>query len=661
MACAALCGSSATAAGFGTDSLHTNELKVVTIDGTKSQATRVAMPTQVMKSNDFVRYNAAGVSDAVKHFAGATVKDYGGIGGLKTVSVRSLGAQHTAVAYDGITLNDSQTGQIDLSRFSLENVETLSLSNGQPDDIFQTARMFAAAGVLNIVTKSPEFGQNRRKERQITLKTGSFGLFNLTYARTKSFGKRVVLSWNSDWLSAKGDYPYTLHYGGEKDSSARKNRTNSDVRTFRNEVNGYIKLRDRELLSVKLYHYTSKRGLPGATIYYNEDSEDRVDDQNFFTQIQYENRQSQKWQSRISAKFNRSANQYDEVSNKYAGGVQENNFVQREYYLSGSLLYRPLSALSVSLATDGAYNNMQNNFAGFVYPERATLLSVLAAKYSHHRLDATVSLLHTFTHETVKSGEAAPNRNRLSPTLSLSWRPFDEKSIRLRTFYKDGFRIPTFNDLYYQRMGNPNLKPEKAKQLSIGAISNENPFSFLSEFSVSADLFYNRIEDKIVAIPKQNLFVWSMVNLDKVEIKGADICLKSVAPLSDQTELRVNGCYTYQSAHDQTAGSTTYGHQIQYTPYHSGSSAISLKTKWLEVGYSACYSGKRWSLGQNIAANRMEAYADQSLFATKKIETKSVKLNITGELLNMTDKQYEIVRNYPMPGRHFRLTVSARF
>ncbi len=99
--------------------------------------------------------HALQVSDAVKHFAGVTVKDYGGIGGLKTVSIRSLGAQHTAVGYDGIAITDCQTGQIDIGRFSLDNVDQLSLSNGQSDNIFQPARFFASAGILDIQTLTP--------------------------------------------------------------------------------------------------------------------------------------------------------------------------------------------------------------------------------------------------------------------------------------------------------------------------------------------------------------------------------------------------------------------------------------------------------------------------------------------------------------------------
>src|ERR1700760_2891168 len=73
-------------------------------------------PSQQISSADFDKYSALTVADAIRDFAGVNIKDYGGIGGLKTVSVRSLGANHLGVFYDGVEINDAQNGQIDLGR-----------------------------------------------------------------------------------------------------------------------------------------------------------------------------------------------------------------------------------------------------------------------------------------------------------------------------------------------------------------------------------------------------------------------------------------------------------------------------------------------------------------------------------------------------------------
>ena len=145
------------------DTTHTYSIPEITVsDIYQTREVRSTAPLQVFSKDALKNLHALQVSDAVKHFAGVTVKDYGGIGGLKTVSIRSLGAQHTAVGYDGITLTDCQTGQIDIGRFSLDNVDRLSLNNGQSDNIFQPARFSASAGILNIQTLTPLFTKGKR-------------------------------------------------------------------------------------------------------------------------------------------------------------------------------------------------------------------------------------------------------------------------------------------------------------------------------------------------------------------------------------------------------------------------------------------------------------------------------------------------------------------
>ena len=163
------------------DTMHTYFIPEVTVsDIYQTREVRSTAPLQLFSKEALKNLHALQVSDAVKHFAGVTVKDYGGIGGLKTVSIRSLGAQHTAVGYDGIAITDCQTGQIDIGRFSLDNVDQLSLSNGQSDNIFQPARFFAfaAAGILNIQTLTPRFEKGKRTNISAAFKTGSWGLVN---------------------------------------------------------------------------------------------------------------------------------------------------------------------------------------------------------------------------------------------------------------------------------------------------------------------------------------------------------------------------------------------------------------------------------------------------------------------------------------------------
>ena len=138
---------------------HLPDVEVVT--QSRVSVTRQATPLQLLDSKNIKRLGIQDLSEAVRRFSGVTVKDYGGIGGLKTVSIRSLGAHHTAVSYDGVSISDAQSGQVDISRFTLDNVDMVSLTMGQSDDIFQTARIYASAGALNIKTRKPRFAPDK--------------------------------------------------------------------------------------------------------------------------------------------------------------------------------------------------------------------------------------------------------------------------------------------------------------------------------------------------------------------------------------------------------------------------------------------------------------------------------------------------------------------
>ena len=210
--------------------------EVVVSDRYQTREVRSAAPLQIFSREELKTLNVMQVSDAVKHFSGVTVKDYGGIGGLKTVSIRSLGAQHTVVGYDGIAVTDCQTGQVDIGRFSLENVDRLILSNGQGDQIFQPARFFASAGILNIQTLTPVFHDNKPTNLSASLKSGSWGLLNPSFLLEQKLGTKWALTANAEWMSSDGHYPYTLYYGDEGDQSSREKRKNTDVQTFRAEA-----------------------------------------------------------------------------------------------------------------------------------------------------------------------------------------------------------------------------------------------------------------------------------------------------------------------------------------------------------------------------------------------------------------------------------------
>ena len=628
-----------------------HEIPDITVSARRTPpAITATSPLQVMGKTEMERLGLHEVADAVRHFSGVSVKDYGGIGGLKTVSVRSMGAQHTGVSYDGVSVSDCQSGQVDISRFSLDNVSELTLTIGQTDNIYQAARAFASAGVLNIQTAKPDF-QNRPFHVYANLKAGSFGLANPSVLYSQRLSRKTSLSVYGDYLRADGNYPFKMWNGN---SLIDSKRNNSDIRTCRAEATLHTAFTSKQDLQVKAYLFDSERGLPGGVIYDNPYAAERLSDRNYFGQFRYENRFSDRIKLQALGKFNYSWNR---DYNNEAAGITDDRYRQTETYLSATLWAEPVKDLSFSVAQDFAYNYLHTTLDQCQYPQRYTVLTAIAARYRHRKFSATASLLNTFITEDVRIGTAANDRKRLSPAFSLSWKPFDTAGLRLRLSYKDIFRTPTFNDLYYLIIGNSGLHPETTRQGNFGITWSGSRLGCLDFISLSTDIYYNKVNDKIVAVP--SMFVWRMMNVGKVETVGVDLNLSAECRISRQIKCYLSGSYNFMQAEDVTdPSSKTWRNQIVYTPRHSGSGSLTVETPWANLSYNVTYASERYTLAQNLPQYRIKPYADHGLSLSRKLQWKHHQLRIQLDALNLGNKNYEIIRFYPMPGRNYKLTIN---
>lgn len=628
----------------------------------KNEEIRSVGFTQQINKEELKKLSVLQVSDALKYFSGTTVKDYGGIGGLKTVSLRSLGAEHTALSYDGIAWTDFQTGQIDLGKISLENVDQLTLSIGQGDQIFQPARLFASAGLINIQTLQPSFSKDKNHNLLFSLKGGSWGFVNPNLI----YQYKINNKWSSvidiSGLTSDGMYPYKLSYGGPTDSISSEKRKNTNVSQVRIEASAYGNPSASQQWRIKSYFYQSSRGLPGATTYYYDYSSQHLWDKNFFTQAHYKNEINDLWVIQALGKWNWSYQRYLDPDYKGSTGKNEEKYYQTEYYLSASALYRAFKQLSFSMALDGSINTLNSPSAKQVSPTRYTLLPVIAAKFVSNPIIVSASLLGTITKDKVKNENNRFNYQRLNPQLNIAFKPFSKEEFRLRFFYKDIFRLPTFNDLYYGQIGNRDLNPEKSKQFNLGLTYSKKINEYIPNVSFTADVYYNKVTDKIVAVPTKNLFVWSIVNLGKVDIKGVDLSATISTQTLESFGLHLTAKYTYQKSLDVTnKDSKTYKHQIAYTPRTTGSGQATITSPWINITYSLLYSGKRYALGQNIAKNRLPAYREHNLTFYRDFAIKKIDLFAKLEILNLANENYEVIKNFPMPGRSIRATLKIRY
>lgn len=658
-----------TLSGMGATALYAQQDTTMTatvhrIDSVVVVATRQPekiIPAQVLSGKELQRLSAHSVADAIRYFSGVQIKDYGGIGGLKTINVRSMGTQHVGVFYDGIQLGNAQNGQIDLGKYSLDNMAAVTLYNGQKSSGVQTAKDYASASAVYLQTRTPEFRNGKRYGLKLTLKCGSFGTANPSVLYDQRISDRVSSSFNAEYLYTTGRYRFSYVKADGYDTTAV--RRNGDVRALRIEEGVFGRVKDGSWRA-KIYFYNSERGYPGAFVREEPGKfrhEDRQWDTNIFVQSSFNKSFAPWYRLSLNGKYAYDYLHYlsdprQDVTTMYV----DNRYRQHEAYLSAAHEFTIRDWWDVNLAADVQYNTLDADIVNFVYPSRLTALAAAAASLRFDKVKIQASLLYTFVDDFAEEvGAAAGNKYVFTPTLVGQYTPFNDLDLSLRAFYKRIFRMPTLNDLYYTFVGNKYLKPEYTTQYNVGlAYAREWSRSRFRRIEASVDAYYNEVEDKIVAMPTSNQFQWTMMNLGYVEIRGVDLAVggnMQFGPVGADFRLT----YTWQKAQDYTDPSSPYyGGQIPYIPWHSGSVIVGLNFRSWSLNYSFIYTGERYESVANIPENYALSWYTSDLSLSKSFRLGYSQLKAAVEVNNLLNQQYEVVQCYPMPGTNVKCIIS---
>lgn len=626
---------------------------------------RETIPAQTLGGKELERLNTLSVADAMRFFSGVQIKDYGGIGGLKTVNVRSLGTNHTAVLIDGIQLGNAQNGQVDLGRFSLDDVAEISLYNGQKSDIFQSAGEFGASGVVYINTSRPRFDDGRKFKLKASLKGGSFDLVNPSLRAEYKISDNVSGSVSAGFVNASGKYKFRCRGYDSRGNLAYDTtafRRNGDVCALRTEAAFYGAL-GHGSWTLKTYNYHSDRGIPGAVVSNVFTNGERMRDNNLFVQGRAVNSWTPWWRSMFNAKFAYDYTFYEDKDMRRL--YVSNTYRQKELFASCANLFSITDFWDVSLSCDFKWNYLDadNYMSGdlpFPQPVRFTEMVSAATALDLGRLKMQASLLGYFIHDKARKNSSDSRRSKAAPALYASYKVLKNNDLFVRAFAKSSFRMPTFNDLYYTNSASAALRPETVWQANAGFTYSGNylhagPFRKLN---LSADGYWNKVKDKIIAYPGGQQFRWTMLNLGTVDIKGVDASCDaffSFGPVETAVKLQ----YTWQKAVDVTdPDDTFYKNQIPYVPKHSGSAVASIYYKGWGLNYSFIYTGERYSSKENTWRNYVQPWYTSDLSLQKTLNINKKTLKATAEINNLFGQDYEVVLNYPMPKTNFRLSVS---
>lgn len=616
------------------------------------------IPAQTLSGEELHRLNSNSVADALRYFSGVQVKDYGGVGGIKTVNIRSMGTNHTGVVYDGVELGNAQNGQIDLGQFSLDNIEALSLYNGQKSEILQPAKDFGSAGTIYMRTRTPFFNEGETYHARATIRTGSFDLLNPSALVELKLGKRVSASLSAEWVNSSGKYKFRyrrVNPAGELAYDTTAVRQNGDINATRIELNTHGTLNSGSW-NFKVYNYNSERGVPGAIVNNVWRRGERIWDTNSFAQGRYTGFFG-KFTTLNNIKYAFYRTHY--VNNDDKQVKIDNLYKQKEIYFSSANEYTINDFWKISGSYDFMWNNLDADVYGFVKPDRISQYLSVATALDFNRVKLQASALGTFIHDRIKGQEAPKDKHIFTPAIFVNGYPLRNKDLSIRAFYKQSFRMPTFNDLYYADMGNSKLSPERVTQYNLGLLYDHQSSSFISSARVSADVYYNRVKDKIVAYPKGQQFRWTMLNLGLVDIRGIDLTgLLTINPYKD-LYLTVRGQYTFQRAIDITNPSDNYYRdQIPYIPRHSGAAVINAQWKGWGLNYSWIYVGERYNQQENIRYNYTQPWYTSDVSLSKDFKLGRVSLRGLIEINNLLSQDYDVILNYPMPKRNYRFTLT---
>ena len=635
------------------------KLKEVTIYSNRMQ--KKMSPVQILSGKELEKLNVYSVADALRYFSGVQIKDYGGIGGLKTVNIRSMGSHHVGVFYDGIELGNAQNGVVDLGRFSLDNMEVISLYNGQKSAIFQPAKDYSSASAIYMQTRKPLFKGEKKNNLNIGVKGGSFSTINPSLLWEHRFNERISSSISTEYMYTSGRYKFTYAKKDGYDTTAV--RQNGDVRMLRLENAFFGKIPKGEW-KTKAYLYNSERGYPGAAVREEPGKfrhQDRQWDTNLFVQGSFQN-YFKPWYSLLAnGKY-----AYDylhylsdprlDVTTMYV----DNHYRQQEIYASATHLFTIYPWWSMSLSNDFQWNTLRADLIDFVYPTRNTILTSAATSFDFNRLMLQASLLYTHVDDNTRTkGANAGTKNKYTPSVIATWQPLTKLPLNVRAFYKKVFRMPTLNDLYYTFIGNKDLKPEYTTQYDVGiTFSHTWNNHWLKSLDLQIDGYYNEVDDKIIAMPTSNQFRWTMINLGHVEIRGLDAAIRGEWGFG-KVELSTLFNYTYQKAQDFTdPTSEWYGGQIPYIPWHGGSIILNGSYQTWSCNYSFIYTGERYEAVANIPENYAQPWYTHDFSLSKTFQWEKTGIRVTAEINNIFNQQYEVVQCYPMPGTSFKIKLN---
>ena len=608
----------------------------------------------ILTTKDIEELAANDVGELIQKISGANLKSYGSLGGLKTVSMRGLGTNHSTIVKDGFSLSNSQTGQVNLGQMEVDNVVGIVSSVGRR--FKNSLPVSAQVSGSNFLIKTFEntFTSDTLKIRA-NVKYGSFNQ-QLGYLSVKYSPRKFMFSAFGRMRKSDGNYPFVLQNGNTFFSSKRRNNDYKDY-----SFGGTIGYKWKEGYMRLMYKKSAfDQGLPGAIILYNPTQDERMRSENQSLSFDYQPAAKvMNYRFYADARWDK-LNYQDPTFLNSSGGIDA-TYINRSLTAGFTFSTKPINFLSFNGGLEEVVSDLFSFDSTFAQPVRFHNFALLGVSYLlKYKLKIEAQVSSQYVQEKNNKGPKARDRFRMNPYFSLQTVSDKKKQWRHQLWYRKSFRMPSFNELYYNNIGNNLLEPEDAHQVNYGL--SVVPIQKKLDVYIRSNVYFNRVANKIVAIPTKNLFVWSMQNVGLVNIYGFEAILQTKLKLTENWKLTSDANYSYQRTLDVTdVNSPTYKNQIAYIPLHTVNFDLSLYYKKTGVRISNYFISSRYSLNENVVQNEIDGFliSDLTVFHSFKMKKNLVRIQFS--VKNIFDQQYAFIRNFVMPGRNYLISLSYAF
>ncbi|GGG47464.1 TonB-dependent receptor [Croceivirga lutea] len=559
--------------------------------------------------NDSTILNNGTLLTSLLHFNSHIYFKENGYGMVSSPAFRGTSASHTAVVWNGITINSQLTGQLDFNTINPFNYSSVSIRSGGGSVQYGTGAIGGSIHLNNDLAFTNHF------ENRVVLGYGSFNTQSINYHNSFATGK-----WSSNfginYNSSDNDFKYL---------ETNEQNTNGEFNHLNLNFNSGISLANNHV--IKLFHQTfiGDRNLSGTLL---APGRSKFEDENFRTQVEWGH-----FGEKLITKL-KVAHLHERF--KYFENKNADNFTSSRVT---TMLARYSVDLSLSKSFDintfVEYANYSGAGDNIGTPRRndVAIAGILKHKFSkkfRHNLSVRQDISSDF----------------MSPVLFAWHGSYDASSwYKLQLNASRNFRMPTFNDLYWQPGGNLDLRTENSYQIDLG-----NQFSF-KKISLNLNGYYIDSKDMIRWVPN-NEGIWSPSNIDNVRVYGVEAELSYQYNFLTKHYLAFQSNYAYTVSEDKATNE-----QLIYVPFHRINGSIAYNYNTLGFFYQHLYNGSVQIIGGDLGSYQVANLGVHYQFKIR--PRQQLKLGLT--LNNVFNTYYENIAFRPMPNRNIQTQIQLNF